>query len=160
MDDLSGKKGTIYSVILEEDEDSGTTLLEHFVTENLGTHDEEIQNIVSRLKVIGQKTGARDHFFKDWEGRPGDGVCALYDDPDKHLRLYCIRFGTSVLVVGGGGPKKKTMKALQESEKLTQENTYMRYVSRKIARRIKEKEITWSEDETGLLGDFKFYEDE
>jgi hypothetical protein len=52
------------------------------------------------------------------------------------------------------------MKALQESEKLTQENTYMRYVSRKIARRIKEKEITWSEDETELLGDFKFYEDE
>jgi hypothetical protein len=160
MDDLSGARATIYSIILEEDEDSETTLLEHFVTENLQSHHAEIHNILGRLKAIGTKTGARDHFFKDWEGRPGDGVCALYDDPDKHLRLYCIRFGTSVLVVGGGGQKPKEMKALQESAKLTKENEYMKEVSDAIGKRIREKEITWSEDETELLGDFKFYQDE
>lgn len=160
MDDLSGLKATIYSIILEEDEDSGTTLLEHFVTENMQSHHAEIQNILERLKTIGAKTGARDHFFKEWEGKPGDGVCALYDDPDKHLRLYCIRFGTAVLVVGGGGQKPKGMKALQESEKLTQENEYMKYVSNAMAERIKAKEITWSDDENELLGDFNFYQNE
>lgn len=160
LDDLSGAKATIYSVILEEDEENETTLFDHFVTENLRDHYDEVKNITGRLSTIGKKTGARDHFFKDWEGRPGDGVCALYDDPDKKLRLYCVRFGTSVIVIGGGGPKPKTMKALQESEKLTQENEYMKIVSSEIAKRIREKEITWSEDETELLGDFNFYENE
>lgn len=160
LNDLSGAKATIYSVILEQDEENETTLFDHFVTENLKEHREEVKNIISRLRSIGQKTGARDHFFKDWEGKPGDGVCALYDDPDKKLRLYCVRFGTAVLVIGGGGPKPKTMKALQESEKLTEENEYMKIVSSQIAKRIREKEITWSDDETELLGDFNFYENE
>ena len=159
MNDFSGSKATIYSAILEEDDESETTLFEHFITENLKTHHAEIQNILSRLKAIGQKTGARDQYFKEWEGVPGDGVCALYDDPDKHLRVYCIRFGSGVLVIGGGGPKPKYMKALQESEKLTQENDYMKIVSQEIAKRIKEKDIIWS-GETELEGDFKFYENE
>ena len=157
--DLSGSKATIYSVILEEDEQTQTSLLDHFITEN-HLHHGEVKNILSRLKAIGHKTGARDHFFKEWEGVPGDGVCALYDDPDKNLRLYCIRFGTTVLVVGGGGFKPKSMKALQESEKLKQENEYMKTVSVKIAERIREKEIYWSDDETELFGDFNFYENE
>lgn len=136
-----------------------TTLFEHFIKENKQFHD-EVKDIVRRLRAIGHKTGARDNFFKDFEGRPGDGVCALYDDPDKKLRLYCIRFGHSVLVVGGGGHKPKGMKALQDSKKLTNENDYMRLVSKEIASRIREKELTWSEDGNELLGDFNFYENE
>lgn len=160
LDALSGPKATIYSVILEEDEGDESTLLDHFLTENQQDHSAEIKNIVSRLKAIGQKTGARDHFFKEWEGKPGDGVCALYDDPEKKLRLYCIRFGSGVLVIGGGGPKPKGMRALQESPKLTLENNNMKIVSSKIAERIREREITWSDDETELLGDLTFYENE
>ncbi|MFM9840022.1 MAG: hypothetical protein ACKVOQ_17280 [Cyclobacteriaceae bacterium] len=160
LEDYSGSKATIYSIILEEDEQNQTTLFEHFVTENLTEHREEVKNIASRLRTIGQKSGARDHFFKDREGKPGDGVCALYDDPDKNLRLYCIRFGTGVLVVGGGGHKPKTMRALQESEKLTLENHYMKIVSQEIAHRIREREITWADDEIELLGDFNFYKND
>jgi hypothetical protein len=160
LDDLSGSKATIYSAILEEDEASATTLLDHFVTENQSGHREEVKSILGRLRAIGQKTGARDHFFKDWEGKPGDGVCALYDDPDKHLRLYCIRFGTGVLITGGGGFKPKPMKALQESKKLTRERDYMEVISSEISERIKARDITWSADETELLGNFNFYKDE
>lgn len=159
MDDLSGSKATIYSAILEEDEESEITLFEHFLTENQDRHHAEIKDILSRLMAIGHTTGARDNYFKEWEGVPGDGVCALYDNPDKHLRVYCIRFGSGVLVIGGGGPKPKYMKALQESKKLTQENDYMKIVSHEMARRIKEKDITWI-SETELEGDFKFYENE
>jgi hypothetical protein len=130
------------------------------VTENLKAHQTEVLDIVSRLRTIGYRTGARDHFFKDWEGKPGDGVCALYDHPDKHLRLYCIRFGMSVLVVGGGGFKPKSMKALQEDPTLTRENNYMKKVSIEIAKKIREKEVIWSSDENELLGDFNFYEKE
>jgi hypothetical protein len=64
LNDYSGSKATIYSVILEEDEKNKTTLFEHFITENLDEHSAEIQNISSRLKAIGHKTGARDVFLK------------------------------------------------------------------------------------------------
>jgi hypothetical protein len=160
LDDLSGPKATIYAVVLEEDDAEEITSLDHFVTENHQDHHAEVKDIVSRLRAIGRKTGARDHFFKVWEGAPGDGVCALYDDPDKKLRLYCIRFGSGVLIVGGGGPKPKGIRALQDSPKLTRENKTMKIVSSKIAERIREREITWSDDEMELLGDLTFYENE
>jgi hypothetical protein len=157
LEAFSGAQATIYSVILEEDEANGKTLFEHFVTENSKKHHEEVKDIASRLVTIGKKTGARDIFFKDWEGKPGDGVCALFDNPDKHLRLYCIRFGKGILVVGGGGQKPKAMKAFQESEKLTKENDYMRIVSREIEMKIKARDLTFAPDGTELFGDFKFY---
>lgn len=160
LEEFSGPKATIYSAILEEDEPDQTTLFDRFVTETVGTYREEVKDIVKTLRAIGQKAGARDNFFKEWEGNPGDGVCALYDGPDKLLRLYCIRFGSGVLVVGGGGHKPKTMRALQESDKLTRENDCMRIISKHIAGRIREKELVWSDDENELLGDFNFYENE
>jgi hypothetical protein len=52
------------------------------------------------------------------------------------------------------------MRALQESKKLTLENAYMKTVSTEIGKRVREKGITWSNDETELLGDFNFYENE
>jgi len=56
-----------------------------------------------RLKIIGNETGARESFFKTKEGIPGDGVCTLYDTPDKKLRLYCIRYGKQLIIIGAGG---------------------------------------------------------
>ena len=81
------------------------------------------------LMSIGHKVGINDYQIKEHEGKPGDGVCALYDDPDKNLRLYGIRFGRTILVLGGGGVKPKTIRALQESDKLKHENNLMRLVS-------------------------------
>jgi len=158
LEKYSGPEASIYSVILEEDETGQQTLFEYFITENTTDYREEVKDIASRLITIGTKTGARDTFFKDHEGKHGDGVCALYDNPDKNLRLYCIRFGKGILVVGGGGHKPKSIKAFQESKKLTKENDYMRIVSVEIERRIREKEISFSSDGTELYGDFKFYE--
>lgn len=160
LDDLSGAKATIYSAILEEDEKDQMSLFDRFLAENSTAFRDEINNILSRIKTIADKTGSRDHFFKRWEGNPGDGVCALYDDPERRLRLYCIRFGTTVLILGGGGDKPKPMKALQESEKLEYENKLVRIISSKLAEKISEKEIYWSDDQVELLGDFNFYENE
>ena len=147
-------------MILEEDENHLTTLFERFITENKHDHLNEVEDIASRLRTIGRKTGARDNFFKDWEGQPGDGVCALFDNPDKYLRLYCIRFGKGILIVGGGGHKPKAMRAFQESAKRTKENTYMRYISQKVEMRIRSREITFAPDGTELFGDFRFYDNE
>lgn len=70
--------------------------------------------MVQRLKIIGTKTGAREQFFKLHEGNPGDGVCALFDLPDKNLRLYCIRYNTQIIILGGGWNKTCTCFATRQ----------------------------------------------
>ena len=85
---FSGDKASIYSVIVNDDK---RTLFDRFIDENRISFIDEISNILMRLKTIGNITGARKDFFKEFEGNPGDGVCALYDIPGTKLRLYCIK---------------------------------------------------------------------
>ena len=132
---FSGNKASIYSVILNDEQE---TLLDKFISENKDTFLGEIKDILKRLRAIGQKTGARIEYFKLFEGKPGDGVCALYDDQDSNLRLYCIRYGTQLVIAGNGGPKPKTIQAFQDDEKLTDENYFLRWLSNEITKKIKE----------------------
>jgi len=143
IEQLSGKQASIYSVIYDNDQIS---LFDKFLHENINSFKSELISIVIRLKVIGKKTGARESFFKKYEGDLGDGVCALYDDPKKNLRLYCIRYGASLIIIGGGGPKPKTIRALQDDSKLKAENLIMREVSKLIKDKMSEKTLFFSED--------------
>jgi hypothetical protein len=136
-----GKETSIYGIFLEKHQ---MTTFDLFIQENKISLLDELKDIISRLKVIGSKTGAREQFFKTGEGKPGDGVCALYDNPDKKLRLYCIRYGTQIVIIGGGGPKN--IQKLQENAKLESENSFLRELSTLISERIREGEIKYSDD--------------
>ncbi len=153
--ELSGDKTTIFTVLPEG---SDETLFDKFIRENLPDFKTELIEISKTIRTIANITGAREQFFKHNEGFPGDGVCAMFDAPDKKLRLYCIRFGMCVIILGGGGHKPDGMKAFQESAKLTEENKIMRKVSSKIMVRIKEKGIRWVDED--LVGNFNFTDDE
>jgi putative component of toxin-antitoxin plasmid stabilization module len=152
-----GEEASIYSIFDEIDD---STLLDRFIKENIVAFKSEILDIVKRLKTINTITGAKEYFFKLDEGLPGDGVCALYDNPDSHLRLYCIRYGNSLVIIGGGGEKQKEIRTWQESEKLAKEANRMIGISKKITLRIKEREIEFEENGTKLTGNLEFYEDE
>lgn len=102
--------------------------------------------------------GARFQFFKEHEGKAGDMVCALFDLPEKKLRLYCIRLGSVVVIIGGGGEKK--VQTLQDDDKLTAENYLLRHISAELYQRILDKDIKWSADGMELLGDLNFEYDE
>ncbi len=125
LTDLSGPRATIYTLL---DIESQVTLFERFVMENSKDYLADIQNILARLRTIAHKTGATENFFKLHEGNIGDSVVALYDTPEKHLRLYCIRLGNSIIILGGGGLKK--VRALQEDPKLFLENKILRLVAK------------------------------
>lgn len=157
INNLSGNKAGVYSVVLNGDEE---TLLNKFVCENEISFKSETKDILKRLYSIGHTTGARNQFFKEWEGKPGDGVCALYDNPDSNLRLYCICFGTQLIVVGSGGHKPKTIRALQEDVKLTEENSIIKEISQQITQRIKDKDIRFSPDYLEFTGDITFNDEE
>ena len=151
IEELSGKRTSVYSVFID---DSQLSLFDVFIEENKRLHLSEIKDIVQRLKTIGTKTGAREQFFKLHEGNPGDGVCALFDLPDKNLRLYCIRYNSQIIILGGGGIK--LVRALQNDNKLTKENYLLRELSKQITEKIKEKDIRFTIDGNDFEGDFSF----
>lgn len=158
MSEFSGAGATIYSVI---ENNAHETLFDSFVRTYLFKHRNALKNILARLETIGKITGAKEGFFKLNEGKPGDGVVALFDLPDFTLRLYCIRLGKNVLILGGGAEKSKSIRAWQEDEKLTKEVQKMMKISNLILQNILAKETYWSEDGFELLGNLYFndYED-
>ena len=153
INNLSGDEASIYSLRSSE---SGQTLFEDFVIENKELHTEEVKAIYSTIKLMGSKFGVRDNFLKLNEGIPGDGVCALYDDESSNLRLYAIKFGKTLIVLGNGGFKPKNIRASQEDEKLKQANDLMRVLSSRITLKMKDKEIRLSNDYMSFEGELDF----
>lgn len=151
--ELSGYGASIYSIVIG---DNTKNLLDEFVEESSISFKGETIDILKRLRTIGKKTGARTQFFKLHEGVPGDGVCALFDIPGSNLRLYCIRYGTQLVVVGNGGHKPKSIQSLQEDDKLTETNYFLRELSSEITERIKEKDIQFINDDYDFIGDLEF----
>jgi len=153
INQLSGQAASIYSVIIG---DEAETLLDKFINESKISFLNETKDIIKRLRTIGSITGARMQFFKPNEGEPGDGVCALYDKPESNLRLYCIQYGSELIIVGGGGHKPKSIRSLQEDEKLKSENYFLRWLSAEISTRVKEKTIQFVNDHFDFEGDIDF----
>lgn len=157
ISELSGEEASVYTLLVDGE---AQTRFEGFLTDNMDIHTQEIDNIVERLVTIGHDMGARESFFKQNEGKPGDLVCALYDDPDAKLRLYCIRFGKTAVILGGGGPKSKKIRAYQEDPNLERFAKEMITVSKRIHDRMVDREIRWSWNMLDLEGDLDFMEDE
>jgi hypothetical protein len=157
LEQLSGDKTKIYSVVMQGDD---ITLFDKFIRDNLLTNRDEIRFILNRLQEIGYTTGARDIYFKHNEGKPGDGVCALYDEPGRELRLFCIRYGSLAIILGVGGPKVKGIAAWQEDKKLTLEASRMIEISKAILSRIKNRDLGWSSDGKQLIGNLIFSDNE
>ncbi len=155
--ELSGKECTIYQVYLEEKDDY---LYNLFMAENEEEYGTELDDIDDRLYTIGHENGAREHYFKLREGKLGDLVCALYDKPNSNLRLYCIRFGMDLIVLGGGGMKPKSVRAYQEVPKLNEEAKIVKAISQAIYERQKDGELKFVNLGKEFSGNLKFGDDE
>ncbi len=150
INNLSGSKASIYTLVPKV---GGATLFDDFILENKNTYPQEILSIAERIKSIGKVVGAREGYFKINEGIPGDGVCALYDDPNSNIRLYCIRYGMSLIVLGSGGYKSKSIKAFQENDDLKDKNYFIREISAQIKIKMAEKDLRFSDDYMDFEGD-------
>lgn len=157
LDIYSGCEAKIYSIIPRGD---SHTIFENFVKEHISGFREEIKDITKKLYTIGNHTGARESFFKDKEGKPGDFIEALYDEPGVNLRAYCMRLGSVAIILGNGGEKTKETRAWQDDEKLTEAMHEMMAYSKDILTQLDNGEIYWSNDLTELEGNLKNYEDE
>ena len=138
LDEFSGEMCKIYSLMEEGGE---ATLFDHFYDEWHKVLPDEVDNIAFRMYAIGNRFGAREQYFRMFEGKPGDGVCALFDVPNSKLRLYGIRFGNIALILGGGAEKPKNIRSWQEDQNLSKHATIMLDASKAISDKIRNKEI-------------------
>ena len=134
VEELSGDAASIYTVTMEGEE---TTLLEKFFDEN-DEYEEELDEILNKLYVMGQETGCRWDYFKHNEGSPGDGVAVLKAG---RLRLYCLYVDSTIVCFGSGGYKEPEIRAYQENPELNAKVEQMKAIARKINKAIKEKDI-------------------
>ena len=137
MKELSGDKAHIYSVILNGDED---TLLEQFFNEN-SSHEKLLKKMLIKIKTMADKTGCLRQFFKDGEGRLGDGVVAL---AVQNLRLYGIYFNSTVVLLGSGGIKN--VRAYQDDPVLNKKAEQVKSIASEINRAIINKEFKVSDN--------------
>ena len=155
LDNLSGKEASIYGILVD---DLQITSFETFLEENKIIFICELIDIISRLQSIGNVIGAREQFFKLDDGNKRGGVCALFDTPNKKLRLFYKRYGTSIVIVGGGGPKN--VQKLKLVEKLNKEKHLLRKLSALITERFKEGEISFTKDYRDFLGNLEFNDED
>jgi hypothetical protein len=148
---LSGEKATIYSVVEIRQDGSRSVLFEQFIAKFQRNYSPELTDVVRRLRSIGNQTGARLSFFKLHEGLEADDkVCALYDIPEKFLRLYCIVVSEQIVIVGGGGPK--TTRTWQEDVVLSKAVHTMMDVSARFRAKMSKGDLWLSPDGLTING--------
>jgi hypothetical protein len=162
IDQFSGSEAGIYSIIPEGWDE---TLFDKFYDENIANYKYEIKDIIKRLTQIGKTTGAREGFFKhegdnEFVRNNGRYVWALYDDDERKLRLYCIKFASVAIILGGGGYKDKSVIKWQEDEKLSIEVRKIMAYAECILQQLDEGDLHWANGGTELEGNLKNYDND
>lgn len=111
----SYKKVVYYSVCFDEDE--GVSLFELFIKKHTIYNIEKLNHILSWIKVIGEKIGAHEEYFRneakdsDTSGLPpvGKDRNPTYiedgENTPNNLRLYCFRLNNHVVFLYNGDIK-------------------------------------------------------
>jgi hypothetical protein len=161
LSSYSATECSVYTILpLDESE----TTFTKFIKDYSGVFKDEVQEIVKRIRTMARKTGARDQFFRHFEGKPGDGVAAIrykdYPDEDsdrdpENLRLYCIRYGKDLIILGGGG-QKKVNTWQDDFNELGKHVEELINLSELITKRIQEKDLKFINGGMDLYGNLIF----
>ncbi len=147
IEEFSGQKAQIYSIMFEGDD---MTLVDHFFEDFSEVYQEDLEEMASKLRLMGNDYGCRLHYFRVNEGAPADGVVALRCH---HMRLYCLRYDNTCIFIGSGGYKSPDIKAYQEDPVLYSKALEMRKIAACINRAIKDRELRIREDGTLDISD-------
>jgi hypothetical protein len=152
LEKFSGEKATFYSIIADDQD-----LFARFIDENIKIFSEELIQIAARIKTMGTKHGAIDIFFKLEESSEfrDEKVVAFHDIPESKLRLYCVKISDSIVILGGGGHKAKSIVRWQENLKLKKEAHLVMAVSELIELKLQQRKLSISGNNLAFIGDLK-----
>lgn len=153
IDRFSRPEASVYSLLEETAADAPPELLlDRFIERYRQEYTRELMDIGRRLQSMGYRTGCSENFFKMDEGLEADDlVCALYDVPDRYLRLYCIRLSDQIVILGDGGPK--TTRTWQEDIQLTRAVGDTMHISRIVRTKMARGDLWISPSGLRLEGD-------
>jgi hypothetical protein len=145
------EKVTFYSFIIDENENCEMINFMQELMNNGFTKDAEI--IASMIAKIGQN-GTLERYFR-YAGKKSDHI---YELPEHHIknakcRLYCLRFGEVIVVLGNGG--LKTTRTYQQDENLNNCVETLKQIDQQISFLLKKNQL--SIEGKSLTGKLKFY---
>lgn len=149
---LSGIKTSYYSVCYGNSE---ITLFDEFNSDYRDSNKSLIDEITLRLKSIAHVTGANEFFFNPKKRKHGDNVCYLREAPQAKIRLFCIRYGEKLIILGNGGSKFVDGKLNLKNELLKKENERMAKISTLIDIKIHEGTLEFTPNDMDFKGDLE-----
>lgn len=130
-----GKRGDIYSIRFQDEDQSE---LRKFLDNPDFQETKAYRRIISWLDLMQNKYGFRDSMFRP-ESQYWNSVMALPRDKGAELRMYCCRWGESVLIVGSSGFKSEDQ--YQADRALLSMVRVMEQLDEQLSERIKSKEV-------------------
>lgn len=132
-----GSSASVYTILIDG---QSTTELDSFL-EKVERYIREIEDpekgealkeafdfIVRRLNMTIPSKGARSHYF-DYDGRADDAVEKI---KQSLLRLYCLRYGKLLIILGNGGIKPVSVRKTQDKEDLDEAVRKLQYINERI----------------------------
>lgn len=151
----SGDFCSIYTIKYIDDNGKSRSILEHFQNKCIAEHMVEYNEIVAQLKVMGNETGALEESFEFGQDRDRK-ICYLTDNRGV-LRLYCIWYRETLILVGTGGEKGNiAVAARQDAPDADYGANKVIQISKQIDERIRNGEIWISKDGLFLEGNLNF----
>ena len=151
------KRVTYYSIRFEND---AYTEVEKFILrfQQDRKYQEELNNILALLKIMGNEKGAIPIFFRDEsiaQALPPERNAAIKQDLvhfiDADLRLFCLRVSNEIVILFNGDIKES--QKTQDSPKLLPKFRLAQKISKSINQKFTDKELA---SEGGKLkGDFE-----
>ncbi|RLD63418.1 MAG: hypothetical protein DRI95_11730 [Bacteroidetes bacterium] len=154
------KKVIYYSVCIN---DRAESLFENFIGRHTDTNRKKLNHILSWIKIIGNKYGAKVYHFRpeaeisDTSALPPKGVKKepSYIEHGKkksnNLRLYCFRANERVVFLFNGDIK--TQLKAQDCPNVKQHFKTANKITKALENAFVSREIEWNEEYDGILFD-------
>jgi hypothetical protein len=133
-----GEKANIYSYRVNGGDVEFEKFIDSFMDSDYTKDFEIIDDTIDRIL----KNGAQERYFRP-EGKMLDYLTAI---PQKglgcELRVFCLRISDSLIILGNGGIKPKSVKKYQDIEQLNSIAEEMQAISHRLSNYIKDYSIT------------------
>lgn len=158
-----GKRTSFYTLVFADEadilKDSETEL---FFAAHEESHPKQVELIIEKIELMSRVWGATEYHFKNETSRDRINLWAIprFDKKGNKfsgtLRLFCLRFGSGVVILGNGGIKPKGVRTYQEVPELEAAALVLENVANEIEQKLRGKEIALTDDEILYDGELVF----
>lgn len=105
-----GKQSSFFTIQFVDESENYYNL---FVDKFYSNYSKIIDDVDDRIERMATRTGIRDGFFKD----EGPNSVFKFQETDE-LRIYCLKYGSISIILGGGDTKENNVRTYQDKEEL------------------------------------------